>query len=260
MSFATSVLFNSTHQWNGTCFCNTRMISVACLYSVCFPFIFHFFSFQISRPPNSFLLMRLLLSFIYPFSIINSSIFDVWFLFPFSSVVVTKIVLSFFLYIVYTFSSRLSYAHFSLFLPPGCFPSPLYPHILRRNGHPFLLAFVTHSCVLLWHFTVDVPSHPASRHLTTELSLQLDFANDDLSDPCVNDTKKIWSVVNHFLLQRRYFSLLYELGCGNVWDSAWTWTKICQLYLFLLVERLLFSMYIVDLNEKVPDELGRLWP
>jgi hypothetical protein len=145
-------------------------------------------------------------------------------LFAFSSVV-TKIVLSFFsrccLDILF-----LPVLRTLLFLPrplphPGCSTAPLFPLILRRNGHPSLLAFVTHSYILLWHFTVDVPSHPASLHLTTELSDQLDFAND-LSDPCVNDTKEIWSVVNYSRLQMRYFSLLCELGCGNVWDSALT--------------------------------------
>lgn len=165
-------------------------------------------------------LQCLLLSYIYSFFIINSSIFYVWVLFSFCSVVVTKMCCHFSLDTVYTLSSRRSYVHYS-FSPPGCSP---------RNGHPFLLAFVTHSCILLWHFTFDDPSHSASRHLTTE---QLDFANDDLSDPFVNETKEMWSVVNHSRLERLYFSLLYELGCGNGWDSAWTWTKICCLFLIL---------------------------
>lgn len=167
LSSAASVLFNSARKCNGTCFSN--ILSVACLYSVCFPFIFHLFSFA----QDSFLLMCLLLSYIYSFSLINSSIFDLWFLFSLSSVVVTKIVLSFFsrscLYIFFPPFLRTTLS--SPPLLPRLLPRSTVPPLLRRNGHPFLLAFVTHSCVLLWRFTVDVPSHPSSRHLTTELAL-----------------------------------------------------------------------------------------
>jgi hypothetical protein len=79
----------------------------------------------------------------------------------------------------------------------------LYTHFLRINGHPFLMEFVAHSCILRCSVT---SCFPPPHHRT--LSLELDFANDDLSDSRVNDTKEIWSVVNHSRLQRRYLSVL----------------------------------------------------
>ena len=193
MSSAVSVLFNSTRQCNGTCFRN--MLSVDCLHSVCFPFIFNFFSFPLSRPPNSFLLMCLLLSYIYPFSIINSSIFDAWFLFSFCCHHQNCAVIFLSILFIHSLPAFLKYIILSPPHHPGCPTAPLYPLFLHRNGHPFLLAFVTHSYVLSWHFTGDVPSHPASRHLITELSLQLDFANDDISDPCVLRKVGLWSII-----------------------------------------------------------------
>ena len=161
-------------------FCLTRHINVTALVSVicyqlpvytvfAFPLFFisshsHFLALQI-------LFFCLLLSYIYPFSIINSSIFDVWFLFSFSSVVVNRIVLSSFSRYVYTVSSRRSDVHYSLFPapPPGCSPALFCPHFLCRNGPPilngicntFLYTFVT------FHRRCSVTScYPPPHHRT----------------------------------------------------------------------------------------------
>jgi hypothetical protein len=151
-----------------------QLLSVACLYSVCVPFSFLLiptFSFS----PCKFISVNMFASFIY-FSFFHYKFFcfDVCFCFP-SSIVVTKIVLSFFSrFFSYILFPPFSRTLFSLPRPsaPDAAPHHSYLLFLRRNGHPFLLAFVIHSCLLLCHFTVDVPSHHSTfRHCTAELLL-----------------------------------------------------------------------------------------
>lgn len=233
------------------------MLSVTCLYSVCLPFIFHFFSFPLSCPPDSF---NVFTSFMY-LSFFHYKFFYFWcmvFVFLFFCCHQNCAVIFLSILFIHSLPAVLS----TLFTLPRPSPHPaapltILPPLPSQKWPPILNGICSTFLYTSMFRHILLPATAPQNYLSSWISQMTIFLT-----PMLMTLRRfgLCSIIPDF---RGDICLFCELGCGNGWDLAWTWTKIYSFFYSCLLNGSSSAcniLWAVDLNEKMPDELGRLWP
>jgi hypothetical protein len=185
------------------------------------------------------------------------------FCFPFLLLSSPKLCCQFAVDTVYTFSSRLSCVHYSLFSAPppsGCSPRPTVPS-LRINGHPFLLALLTHSV-----YSCDIVQSIFRHILLPATSLQNSLSGwisqtTIFLTPMLQTLRKfdLWSFIPDFKGDISVCCTNWAVEMVRIPRERGLKHAPCSYSCLLKGSSSACILWAVGFNE-MSDELGRLWP